>query len=358
VHLKSGEPLRAKLAEAFQLEILGATNVAPGDTPVVTIRVTNPADGSAYDIVNDPEFNQPGGVSSLNLYVAWPTSDIYNGDETGAMLGARSDGGAIDPAFPFRMLLPEIQAAATASGQNADGSYDITYFTALPLNYTGDVMIALGGHPAGNAGTAAAPVWDRAAATSVVFFPGAKREIAVEIDKCNKCHAVLQAHGSNRNNDVGICLTCHNNDASIDDAGTIFGYGFGYMIHNIHAASATWADGLFAEVTFPQSIANCEACHTEGSYNVARATARAVSTNPGGDALGRWDDDTATTANSALCGTCHVSGAAAGHFLSNGGFIDVTKDPGLLGNPPIGQEACAVCHGPGRTFDTTLYHGD
>ncbi|MGW8370118.1 MAG: OmcA/MtrC family decaheme c-type cytochrome, partial [Gammaproteobacteria bacterium] len=108
VHL-GGEPLRAKLGEDFKLEILDAQNVAPGDTPTITIRVTNPNDGdAAYDIVNDPEFTDSN--ASLNLYVAWTTDDVYNGDENGLLLGERSDGssvqaGNLDTGYPFRMTL-------------------------------------------------------------------------------------------------------------------------------------------------------------------------------------------------------------------------------------------------------------
>ena len=352
VHLK-GSVLSEKLGEDFVFEILSAENVAPGDTPTITIRVTD-ADGNPYDLVNDPEFTED--EASLNLYVAWTTDDIYNGDENGLLLGERSDGrsvqaGTLDPGYPLRMRIQEIQAAVGAP--NADGSYDVPYFTALPLNWTGDVMIALGGHPAGNAGTDAAPVWERAYAKSTVFYPGTPRAEIVAADNCQNCHGYLAFHGGNRNGDTQICLVCHN--ADLADGGE--GFAFGYMIHSIHVASDTYNGGEFAEVTYPQSIANCGACHEEGTYNAARATARAISTDPGAD-LTIWTDDTATTASSAQCGTCHSSNAAAGHFATNGGFIDVTKDPGLLGNPPVGQEACAVCHGAGSTFDTTLYHGD
>ncbi|MGD9340852.1 MAG: OmcA/MtrC family decaheme c-type cytochrome [Chromatiales bacterium] len=363
VHLK-GSVLSEKLGEDFVFEILSAENVEPGDTPTITIRVTD-ADGNPYDLVNDPEFTED--AASLNLYVAWTTDDIYNGDEAGLLLGERSDGravqdGTLNPGYPLRMRIAEIQAAVGAP--NADGSYDVPYFTALPLDWTGDVMIALGGHPAGNAGTDAAPDYQRAYAKSAVFYPGTPRAEIVKAENCQNCHGYLAFHGGNRNGDTQICLVCHNADLADgvdvdDDEVPDFneGFGFGYMIHSIHVASDTYYGGGFAEVTYPQSIANCGACHEEGTYNAARATARAISTDQGADRA-RWDDDTATTASSAQCGTCHSSNAAAGHFATNGGFIDVTKDPGLLGNPPVGQEACAVCHGAGSTFDTTLYHGD
>lgn len=356
-HLK-GSVLSEELGANFVFEILSAENVAPGDTPTITIRVTDP-DGNPYDLVNDPEFNTDNGAS-LNLYVAWTTDDIYNGDENGNLLGERSDGrsvqaGTLAPGYPLRMRIQEIQAAVGAP--NADGSYTVPYFATLPVDYTGDVMIALGGHPAGNAGTDAAPDWERAYAKSTVFYPGTPRAEIVAAENCQNCHGYLAFHGGNRNGDTQICLVCHNADLAVDEGDFVEGFAFGYMIHSIHVASDTYAGGMFAEVTYPQSIANCGACHEEGTYNAARATARAISTNPGAD-LAIWTDDTATTASSAQCGTCHTSNSAQGHFTSNGGFVDVTKDPGLLGNPPVGQEACAVCHGAGSTFDTTLYHGD
>jgi OmcA/MtrC family decaheme c-type cytochrome len=356
VHLK-GSVLSEKLGEDFVFEILGAINLDPGDVPIITIRVSD-QDGNPYDIVNDPEFTED--AASLNLYVAWNTDDIYNGDEAGLLLGERSDGrsvqdGTLSPGYPLRMRIAEIQAAAGA--QNADGSYDILYFTDLPLTQDGDVMIAMGGHPAGNAGTEAAPDYQRAYAKSAVFYPDTPRAEIVKAENCEDCHGYLAFHGGNRNGDTQICLVCHNSALAADEGDYVEGFAFGYMIHSIHVASDTYAGGEFAEVTYPQSIANCGACHEEGTYNAARATARAISTDPGANEA-IWTDDTATTASSAQCGTCHSSNAAAGHFESNGGFIDVTKDPGLLGNPPVGQEACAVCHGAGSTFDTTLYHGD
>ena len=33
-------------------------------------------------------------------------------------------------------------------------------------------------------------------------------------------------------------------------------------------------------ITYPQSLANCEACHLPGTYNTARTEALAISTGP------------------------------------------------------------------------------
>ncbi len=70
-------------------------------------------------------------------------------------------------------------------------------------------MIALGGHPAGNAGTEAAPDYQRAYAKSVVFYPGTPRADIVTAENCQNCHGYLAFHGGNRNGDTQICLVCH-----------------------------------------------------------------------------------------------------------------------------------------------------
>jgi OmcA/MtrC family decaheme c-type cytochrome len=149
-----------------------------------------------------------------------------------------------------------------------------------------------------------------------------------------------------------MCVVCHNADLAEGDEG----FALGYMIHSIHVASPTFLAGEYAGITYPQSIANCDACHVDGAYNAARAEARSVSIGVGVDET-IWTDDPAVTPTSGACGTCHASAAALGHFSTNNGEIGVPKDSILKFNGlPNGQEACAVCHGPGASFDTTLYH--
>ncbi|WP_405241552.1 OmcA/MtrC family decaheme c-type cytochrome [Lentisalinibacter salinarum] len=370
------QQFRQILGENFVFEILDATNIGPGETPVITFQVTDAA-GTPYDILNDPEFTD--GAASLNLYVSWPGIENYNGEEGGSSGGLRDNGTVVEffgPGHPHRMYLAALQRdiAANPAWANADGSYTVTYFTSLPADFTGEAFIALGGHPAavdvedadGNLTT------QRAAPDSAVFYPGANpRDFGSSPAKCNACHEHLQAHGSNRNGNPEMCLVCHNADlavAEVPRGGTEViddGYGMGYMIHSIHAKSPGYFGGAFADITYPQAIANCDACHVEGSYNVARNEARAVSiaqgdadiaTEADGDPA-MWMDDDSTTVNSALCGACHTDSASLGHFQTNAGQVNVPKSEILTVNGlPNGQEACAVCHGAGSEFDTALYH--
>jgi len=346
----------------FEFEIVSATSTGPGETPVITFRIGKP-DGTAWDILNDEEFSD--GNASLNLYVAWTSDEIYNGDELG-----NSGGAAFNPpnpieqpwqaGHPYRMYLSALKDAAVA---NADGSFTVTYFTALPLDYAGDVVIGLGGHPAWNYtlnnGTTK---WDRAYPVSATFYPGTARATAFDSAQCNACHERLAFHGGNRVGNYEICLVCHNPDQAVPDDGISEAWAMGKLIHAIHSADGTYFDGRFAEVTYPQSVANCFTCHVEptdtfDSYNVARSTARAVSSDNGADPF-LWTDDTATTPNTTYCGACHTSTAARGHFATQGGQIDVLKSEivGASVGMPNGQEACAVCHGTGSEFETSKYH--
>lgn len=392
--IRGDDRARAEAGDNFVFEILGATNTAPGETPVVTFQVTDPS-GTPYNILTDPEFTDSN--AALNLYVQWATVDYYGGDENGVVQGGRinddlttqaiQDLNFRDTGYPYRMRLGAIKDVAVA---NADGSFTVTFYRALPAAFTGDVVFGLGGHPAFETTDAdGVTAFERAAAVSALYFPGAARQAAFDSANCNACHKRLLAHGSNRNGNAEFCLMCHNGDAAVcssnpysatnppvpddpsrygscPDGETQEGYHFGRMIHSIHSASTTFEGGAFAGVTFPQDVANCDTCHVPGSYNVARTTARAVSTNQGSD-IRVWTDDIASTPNAAVCGACHSSTAARGHFASQGGQVDDLKctivgaacgapDGSSGSGVPNGQEACEVCHGTGAEFETSKYH--
>lgn len=384
--VRGNERARAAAGDNFVFEILAATNTGPGQAPVVTFRITDPL-GTAYDIFNDPEFTD--GNASLNLYVQWSTGDYYGGDENGLVLGARQnddlsiqavqDLNFRDAGYPYRMRIDAIRNAITNGGStNVDGSYTLTFFRALPDAFTGDIAVGLAGHPAWEyEDHDLVTAFERAAAVSAVFYPGEPRAAAFDSAQCNACHERLQFHGGNRNGNYEVCLLCHNADTAVCDANPqpdgscpdgelVEGYHFGRMIHSIHSASETFVGGAFSDVRYPQSIANCDTCHKADSYNVARTTARAVSTGQGND-IRVWTDDTATTPTAAACGVCHTSTAAKGHFESQAGQVDDLKctivgagcgavDGSSGSGLPNGQEACAVCHGSGAEFETSQYH--
>jgi OmcA/MtrC family decaheme c-type cytochrome len=185
-----------------------------------------------------------------------------------------------------------------------------------------------------------------------VGYFGTPRARLVTEAQCNDCHEQLQLHGGNRNGDPQGCLVCHNSSGAFADepdiAGTI---AMGAMIHNIHVGKMP----LFLDITYPQSLANCEACHLPGSYNVARTAALPISTGPGADPTS-YTDDTWSSATAGTCGTCHDSVDASAHMTQNGGVFDVVGGKTLT--PSSSTEACVVCHGVGRPLDTAKVHGN
>ena len=212
----------------------------------------------------------------------------------------------------------------------------------------------------------------------------------VDIDSCNACHERVGFHSNaGRMNSPEYCSTCHNPELTSSNvfAGTAtfnlapinpatgtrtWDYSqkpnnFRELIHGIHAArmreeqnpadpfnfirgnpNVSGGSGpmVFQEVAYPGLISDCDACHKPGTITVPGndnypwtafdaqpslvAAANAASFNPTlkyrvGPAAG-------------ACGTCHSSTASQAHFEAN------TSNS-------LGAESCAVCHGPGKTYE-------
>jgi OmcA/MtrC family decaheme c-type cytochrome len=100
---------------------------------------------------------------------------------------------------------------------------------------------------------------------------------------------------------------------------------------------------VFQDFVYPAQITDCETCHKPGTYEVPDSTQFAWTVVDAEPALG-----TASTFNPRLsvrqgpaagaCGSCHSSAAAQAHFQANT-------------SSSAGAESCAVCHGPGRTYE-------
>ncbi|MDH3715057.1 MAG: OmcA/MtrC family decaheme c-type cytochrome [Gammaproteobacteria bacterium] len=132
----------------------------------------------------------------------------------------------------------------------------------------------------------------------------------------------------------------------------------------------------FSEVRFPGILSDCETCHLEGTYELDGTwelptqngiLASTVDTHPAVSAVSYAADladptvDLNFSPTAAVCSACHDSTVAQSHMTLNAGVFGV---PGNPGNPPALQtpdidsniEACAVCHGPGRSADVAQVH--
>jgi OmcA/MtrC family decaheme c-type cytochrome len=143
----------------------------------------------------------------------------------------------------------------------------------------------------------------------------------------------------------------------------------------------------FRRLDFPGKINNCETCHvtytgassgagsvqtyafipkgalatTFESIDQAYADATAANTATPADASRSLKThnrtDTVRTPWAGACLSCHESDTARAHVAINGGFVDVTRATAQPTPRPLEDiESCAVCHGPGRTFDTATIH--
>jgi OmcA/MtrC family decaheme c-type cytochrome len=378
-------PARLKAAAAkFKYNIISVAPSTPGSTPVITFSVTDPTNGdAAYDIKTAAAFTAP--VSTLALDLGWTTTgfaDIGN-DSTGHPFGQ-----------PVSVNL--LGNAAVTPGP-APGTFQVTSPIAIPLTVTppvpvpptppfgqqvGTLRAVLEGHPAGDV-TTAGTFADKLPVTSAfkdfaVTGPVVPRRLVVHIAKCDVCHAVLSLHDSSRTEEPGVCVVCHNPNAtdfaqrpaaarpeeSIDlkrmihgiHAGQLGKGGFRITGITIYRADGTPHD--FSNVVFPGVLNDCSTCHIGTSYQLTTPFWDAPAAN---GILGSTistptaspADNLRITPIAAVCSSCHDSAVARAHITDafNAGNFSATQAQ-IIAAP----EACAFCHGPGKAIDVQLVH--
>jgi len=362
-------------SQRFQYNIENVFDMTVGMTPTVELSVTNPLDGTFYDILNDVEFTTcAAGASRLAVGIAWNTADYTN---TGSGAPAAQPI-SMDPLTCFG------NAGATPVA-GSPGVFSVTSGTAIPVAAVGTAAVTIDGHPAVDIDG----VINRIPVTNVVEYVGIdgatavdRREV-VDIANCDNCHKELSLHGNNRTDNPQVCVTCHNPNATDvsmrvpvaeptdppTDCINVLGpddspIDFKYMIHAIHASGETGVPYNVcgygnAPHTFdfhsPGQIANCEGCHKQGTYFPVDPSAVLGTTVDAGADWSSPIDDTVISPNTAVCSACHVSSLAAEHMMQNGGDFSATKaaDSTLISS---GVETCELCHGEGRSVDVEAIH--
>jgi OmcA/MtrC family decaheme c-type cytochrome len=373
-------------SQNFQYNIEEVLNMTVGQNPEVRFSVTNPNDGSFYDILNDVEFTTcAGGASRLQIGIAWNTDD-YTNTNSGA-----------DPAQPMAAGLNALACfgnpgATPVAGQ--PGWFSVTAADPLPADATGTAAVTIDGHPAV---TIDGDV-ERIPVKNVIEYVGidggaasARRDV-VDIANCDNCHKELSLHGNNRTDEPQVCVTCHNPNATDArqrvpvaepqdppvDCVNVLGdddapIDMKYMVHAIHASGAT---GVPYEVcgyqnsvhtydfVYPGRLNNCEGCHIR-KEDLGRGQSPTYFPVDPGAVLGTTVDvggnptpidDVAISPNTAVCSACHVSDLARNHMVQNGGDFNAGKaaDSTLISS---GVETCELCHGEGRSADVEQVHG-
>lgn len=371
-------------ADRFKFTILDATPTGPGDTPTITFKIEKDGAGLA-NFRSDPAFSA-GANSTLNIRLAWSTRDIGNA------------GSGQDYGQPATINL--LTAASVAPGATA-GTYTVTGNT-IPIGTTGSLRVFMDGHPAGDV-TTAGTFTDRLPTKSVYKdfkindATVVARRSVVDITKCDSCHARLSLHGANRNDEPGVCVACHNPNATDKarrtgvgvDGKTEESIDFKRMIHAIHAgkrddpSTTTVVEGHgfrekgivvygfggsvndFSHVRFPGILNDCSACHLSGTYELA---GRWVEPSQGGGILGSTvntsaltsdaSDDLKISPTAAVCSSCHDGASAQDHMVTQGNAIGIGSSlPDTQANLSLNYETCSICHGPGRVADVKVVHG-
>ena len=375
-------------AQAFQFNILGVTNSAPGMYPTIAFSVTSPKTNTPYDLKSDPAFTATAdGTTTLKIDLGWNTSDINN-DGSGSLPG--------QPVVLNALL-------ATAVG---DGTYTITSNVAIPISTTGSGSVAIEGHPAGDY-DGDGKYTDKIPATSAQTYfaitdaTPQPRRVVVDVKAGQSCHGHndgLSLHGANRTDNVNVCVICHNPNATdvgfrpIDPDGTPNGVNtaavdgleqrsinFNNLIHSLHGAAKRTTDFViygrnasvnnFVDVGYPATLSNCTQCHSSGTYRVplkqgllgmtVDTHATAVSNGEGGStvapqsALADSSLYSRITPTAGACAGCHDDIYSKAHMEQNGASFYIIQS--LIGTSGNTTESCSVCHGRVRWRISTLF---
>jgi OmcA/MtrC family decaheme c-type cytochrome len=369
--------LEQRAADEFQYNIIDISGTGPGEFPAVTFSVTDPTNGdAAYDIELDAPFTQGGGASRLAVSVGWQTTDYSNeGSQSASAAGGT-------PAQPIGM-----DPLFGGSVETGDNVFTVTSSTPLPNDVAGSGIVAIDGHPAhdvdGDGTVDRIPVTSASAFFAITDMAAVPRRQVVDIEKCQNCHQSLSLHGGNRTDNINLCVTCHNpnatdinrrSSAGIDASNAVDGKDeqatdFKRMIHMLHAGGTREAPLVvygfngsihdFSHVVFPGRLSNCGTCHRENTYYPVGPTVQATTIDTGPDRSTAFDDINISP-NAAVCTACHDSDLAQAHVEQNGGAFDVVQGAdGMLISLERGAitETCSVCHGPGRLADVEAVHG-
>jgi OmcA/MtrC family decaheme c-type cytochrome len=363
--------------------IIKATQTAPGQNPMIQFSVTNPSNSNKpYNLLTDDPFvhcTDPVATPNLSIAVAWSTTDYTN-------LGS---GVTSEAAQPWNL---PVVCASTPPTANGDGSFTVISPTPIPTTVKGSAGFLFQGHAVHDfndtRGIQEIPVPNVVAYAPVTDAAATPRREVTPVAKCDTCHFQLNGHGGNRLDSVQACSLCHNPNAT--DVVARIGLGITpqnlspvdnlaeqtidlkVMIHAIHASTLRTADlavpyavyhrgaanNFAAETPFPGALNNCLACHATGTYyppdpTASTVLATTISTYVNGVGNSSPAGQTAVTAATAVCSSCHQSATEKLHMTQNGGSFAAIKD---ANSHVVSTETCVICHGAGGIADVKVVH--
>ncbi len=349
------DPMFDPTEPQLSLSIVGVTDTARGQTPVVTFQVEK--NGAPYDIVANP-------LPRLAVNVAGPTTD-YAQEWMDAIQGRGSTGTLV------------------ADPSGTPGQYQFTMAEPMPSTASGTYAFGLEGYLTATDGST------RLSAHEPIFFAPVTDETAVprpdvvSTAKCEACHARVPGHGYIRI-DPNYCVMCHN--ANLDNAAGIphvqgatdepaLTLHFPELIHRIHRGDALTQPTVLGgypppsqsnpagtaldlnEIRFPGDLRDCQTCHlAEPTLPLPEGRLPSLSEkytcNDADPQSNTWCQDFASTEKiytqpvTAACTACHDTPDAVAHAET------MTAAFGT----PDAAESCAVCHQDGSAFGIDVVH--
>lgn len=311
-------PSESRELPGVVFDILSVSDGAPGRKPTVTFSVKN-AKG------------EPVAASSI--------------ERMALVLAARNGG-------DYSRIFSENPSSAQGSG----GVYTYTFQNAtIPDDAMGTWAVGIEGFRTETLlrGTERERKARDAGKNKVFYFdvnggtPEARRTV-VGTENCEACHATGFSFHTSRRNKVEHCVLCHNPNAT--DAGRRSAdqqpgesLNFKQLMHRIHAGARQIRDFTtmagsphnFNGIVFPRSLADCAACHVNGTENLPLRADLLPAVDP------RGPIDPAPPATGA-CLACHTSLSAAAHA-----DLNISEAYG---------ESCDVCHGANAQFSVSRSH--
>jgi OmcA/MtrC family decaheme c-type cytochrome len=328
--VKSHEIPGKETAKSYAFKI---NEVTGGNTPIIRVSVINPLNETPYDFAMGDETTNPVFKASnarVVALIAWSTSDNganvdYNNIGSVPTTGeAYTPSSAPTPAQPISINFVDDCSHHLYGDPVADPEPDwlcadldenkiftLTKQTPLPAGAVGTGRVAIEGHPALPDNSGRMIIKSVVADFAITDAEPISRREVVDIDKCNQCHDQLSLHGSNRTDEVGLCVMCHNpsltdisyqsnfnsgqfngspaRPKALDDNGDVLyataspldgkaeeSADFKVMIHGIHAGDKNQhgfrENGIqlrrddFSHVRFPGILSDCQTCHLPGTY--------------------------------------------------------------------------------------------
>jgi OmcA/MtrC family decaheme c-type cytochrome len=347
--------------DPLNLEIQAATVPEGGGAPTVRFRVTDQA-GNPIDLATEvPKSVAPATFPNTNprftLAMLKDDGDYLSYYATLRAPAAYTFEGTLPTPQPRTQAQAQTVSAAPAGSLVAQGNgvYEFTFpAPTVTEGFDRTKTHTVAGWVVRTPAAGSSDV----AFSSFNFVPAggtAQKDEVITDAACNRCHGVLQAHGTRRG--TQLCLTCHSPQTG--DPETDRTVDFKVMIHKIHSGrdlpSVNQTPAVpyfivgnaqtvhdFSEVAFPwhDGVQHCTVCHT-------------------GEDANNWK----TKGTFTTCTSCHDNVKFAGQ--ASAGCNDAAAAPFQDCNHTggaVGETAnCLACHGSGGAANLAVdavHHGD